>query len=236
VWGRELNGLVLTFHLAGINNQNFLMQDDQTGTFWQQISGLAISGPLAGQSLRRIPSDELTFSLWKSEQPQGTVLQDVRAFAKEYSPRDWDVKMKKRPTVITHAGKGIADRDLMYGIRAFGESKAYPAALLLRDKLIPDRIGPEPIILLVGPDNQSARAFHARIAGVEALPDFYRTGTDMIDSVTGSHWNFQGCATEGKAKSTCLEPIQLIADYWFDWRQYNPKTTVYHDKLNDSPN
>ena len=38
-----MSGLVLTFHLAGINNQNFLMRDEQTGTYWQQISGRAIS-------------------------------------------------------------------------------------------------------------------------------------------------------------------------------------------------
>ena len=77
MWGREINGLVLTFHLAGINNQNFLMRDEQTGTYWQQISGRGISGPLAGQSLRLIPSDELTFKLWKSEQPDGIVLKDI---------------------------------------------------------------------------------------------------------------------------------------------------------------
>jgi hypothetical protein len=44
-------GLRLSFHLAGINNQNFLMRDDQTGTYWQQISGKAVSGPLRGSQL-----------------------------------------------------------------------------------------------------------------------------------------------------------------------------------------
>jgi hypothetical protein len=226
VWGRELNGLILTFHLAGINNQNFLMQDEQTGTFWQQISGRAVSGPLAGHALRLIPSDELTFALWKSEQPSGMVLKDVAKFTAEYSPRDWDVKMKKRPAVISYAENGIADRDLMYGIQAFGESKAYPSTTVFHEKLIQDRLGSEPIILLVGPDNQSVRAFRARVPGVEPLPDFYRTNTGMIDSATGKHWNFQGC-TEQKI---CLERIEVIADYWFDWRHYHPETTVF--KLN----
>ena len=31
MWGRTVNGLTLTFHLAGINNQNFLMRDEETG-------------------------------------------------------------------------------------------------------------------------------------------------------------------------------------------------------------
>jgi hypothetical protein len=66
VWGSEVDGLRLKFHLAGINNQNFLMRDEQTGTYWQQISGAAVSGPLAGRQLTLVPSDELTWALWKA--------------------------------------------------------------------------------------------------------------------------------------------------------------------------
>ena len=221
MWGREVNGLVLTFHLAGINNQNFLMRDEETGTWWQQISGKAVSGPLAGQSLRLIPSDELTFSLWKSEQPGGTVLKDVAAYADQYSPKDWDVAMKKRPTVISYAGDGLGDRDLMLGMHAFGESRAFPRELVLREKLVKDRIGSESVILVVGPDGESVRAFRP------GTNDFYQTSEGMIDSTTGSQWNFQGCAVSGDSKGKCLERIGIIADYWFDWRQYNPQTTVY---------
>ena len=48
----------------------------------------------------------------------------------------------------------------------------------------------------------------------------------MLDDATGSEWNFQGCAISGKAKGLCLEPVPMLKDYWFDWRNYNPKTTV----------
>ena len=49
----------------------------------------------------------------------------------------------------------------------------------------------------------------------------------MMDDATGSHWNFQGCAVEGSAKGACLERLDIIKDYWFDWRHYNPATTVF---------
>jgi hypothetical protein len=120
VWRRDVDGLTLTFHLAGINNQNFLMRDEETGTYWQQISGAAISGPLAGKHLTLVSSDELTFRMWKAEEPQGTVLDDVAAYTAEYARKDWDLRMKKAPTVITHALSGLADRDLMLGIWAYG--------------------------------------------------------------------------------------------------------------------
>jgi hypothetical protein len=222
VWGREVNGLILTFHLAGINNQNFLMRDEQTGTYWQQISGRAISGPLAGRSLKLIPSDELTLTLWKSEQPAGVVLKDIPADAADYAPKDWESKLKETyPAVLSFPEHGLAPRDVMLGIQAFGEARAFPYELVLREKLVLDRVGSEPVILLVGPDGQSVRAFRAS-------EDFYRTPDgSMMDSATGNRWNFKGCAVEGKAKGTCLERIEVIKDDWFDWRNYHPATTVY---------
>jgi uncharacterized protein DUF3179 len=224
VLGREIDGLKLTFHLSGINNQNFLMRDEETGTYWQQINGVAVSGPLAGRVLKLIPSDELTFALWKTEQPKGTILKDVPTYASQYSPKDWDVKMKKARVVLSFAQPGVAQRDIMLGIQAFGASRAFPYETVLREKLVKDHVGPEPIILVVGPDNQSVRVFRTHT-------DFYRTqeaGTFfLMDAATGSKWNFQGCATEGKLAGTCLEPVYVIKDYWFDWRNYNPTTSVY---------
>ena len=221
---REIDGLKLTFHLSGINNQNFLMRDEETGTYWQQINGAAVSGPLAGRILKLIPSDELTFALWKTEQPHGTVLKDVSTYASKYSPKGWDVEMKKARTVLSFPQAGVAQRDIMLGIQAFGASRAFPYETVLREKLVKDHVGPEPIILVVGPDNQSVRVFRTH-------QDFYRTSEQgqffLMDASTGSKWNFQGCATEGKAAGACLEPVYVIKDYWFDWRNYNPNTTVY---------
>jgi len=79
VWRAEVDGLRLRFHLAGINDQNFLMRDEETGSFWQQITGAAVSGPLAGRHLTLVASDELTFATWKAEEPQGTVLHERAA-------------------------------------------------------------------------------------------------------------------------------------------------------------
>ena len=231
MWTREVDGLRLTFHLAGINNQNFLMRDEETGTYWQQISGAAVSGPLKGRQLTLVHSDELTLATWKSEQPRGTVLADVPKYTSDYAKRDWDVEMKREPTVLSFSEHGLTARDLMLGIQAFGASRAFLYERVIKEKLVKDHVGAEPVLLVVGPDDQSVRAFRDRIPGVGGATDFYRitgrSGVLLIDDSTGSEWNFQGCATSGKAKGLCLEPIPMLKDYWFDWRNYNPKTTVY---------
>ncbi len=229
-----MDGVTLTFHLAGINNQNFLMRDEETGTYWQQISGRAISGPLAGKTLRLIHSDELTFALWKTELPtsgaHGSIMKDVAAFVPEYSPNDWDIKMKKTRTVITHAQPGLAARDLMLGLHAGGAARAFPYETVRRETLILDQVGSEPVLLVLGPDKESVRAFSRTLPGGRGVADFYRVTDEdglMVDSIAASHWDFRGCASGGPMKGVCLAPIEAIKDYWFDWREYNPETTVF---------
>jgi hypothetical protein len=235
VWRSEIEGQRLRFHLAGINNQNFLMRDEETGTYWQQISGVAISGPLAGRRLTLVASDELTFALWTSENPQGTVLNDLPPYVGEYAPKDWDVGMRKAATVLSYAEKGMTPRDLMLGVRAFGASRAFLYDAVVKEKLVQDHVGSEPVILIVGPDNESVRVFRRRIAGADGIPEFYRlqdaagkAGRLFVDDLTGSTWNFQGCAVSGKSQGRCLDRVEVIKDYWFDWRHYNPATTIYH--------
>jgi hypothetical protein len=251
VWKRTSGGLELTFDLAGINNQNFLMRDDQTGSYWQQITGAAVSGPLAGRRLELVSSDELSFGLWSAEEPGGTVLENVTKYASGYAKKDWEVKMQKEPTVLSFAdpARNLKPRTLMLGIRAQGASRAYPDDEVLKEKLVLDHVGSEAVLLVVGPDGQSVRAFRDRLPGAaetDNAPAFYRTLDDsqshptdaawlrqaaaapiMMDEATASAWNFQGCAVSGKSAGTCLEAVDVIKDYWFDWRNYNPATTVY---------
>ena len=228
-------GLVLTFHLAGINNQNFLMRDDQTGTFWQQISGRAISGPLIGEQLQPVYSDELTFALWRREANNGTVLKPVAKYASDYESKDWEQRMAKVRTVLDFPNTELKSRDLVVGVDAFGASRAYPVSRILEAKLIEDRLNGEPILLVAGEDGKSIRVFRAQLHPGEQAPDYYRR-TDaergdkgsFMDSTTGSSWNFDGCAVAGPRSGACLAAVSGIKDYWFDWRNYHPATTVFH--------
>jgi hypothetical protein len=49
----------------------------------------------------------------------------------------------------------------------------------------------------------------------------------LLDTTTASEWNFQGCAVSGPSLGKCLDRIPALKDYWFDWRNYHPDTTLY---------
>jgi len=232
-----VNGKVLHFYLAGINNQNFLMRDRETGSWWQQITGKAIYGPLQGAALQLVLSDELTFGDWRSESPAGQVLAPVAKFTKEYDPK-WEPEVAKLPVVISFPGTELKSRDIVIGLTIDGTARAYPWETFAKQSPVLDRVNGTPLLLVLGPDGKSFRVFVSRIDGHDAGFFLNAPTSDsaaasdnkdwlLLDAATASQWNFQGCATSGPAQGKCLDRVPALKDYWFDWRNYHPDTTVY---------
>lgn len=236
MWTRIINGRVLHFYLAGINNQNFLMRDRETGTWWQQITGKAIYGPLQGAALDLVLSDELTFGQWRTESPSGQVLAPVAKYTKEYDS-NWEPDVAKLPVVISFPGTELKSRDVVIGLTIDGAARAYPWETFAKQSPVLDRVNGTPLLLVLGPDGKSFRVFLRRIDGHDAEfflqanssadPAAHNKDWTMLDTTTASQWNFQGCATSGPAQGKCLARIPALKDYWFDWRNYHPDTTVY---------
>jgi len=228
VWTRTVNGRVLHFYLAGINNQNFLMRDKETGTWWQQITGRAIYGPMKGATLKLVPTDELTFGQWKAECTGGEVLAPVAKYTKEYDS-NWEAEVAKLPVVISFPGTELKSRDVIVGLEIAGAARAYPWDVLAKQSPVLDRVHGTPLLLAVGPDGKSLRVFVGRVDGKD--DDFFLQSDTkdwtLLDSTTASQWNFQGCATSGAAQEKCLERVPALKDYWFDWRNYHPNTSIY---------
>jgi len=279
-----VNGRALHFYLAGINNQNFLMRDKETGTWWQQITGKAIYGPLKGSSLELVLSDELTFGEWKSEVSDGQVLAEVPKYAKEYDS-NWEPETAKYPVVISFPGTELKSRDVVVGLEMQGPARAYPWDTLVKQSPVVDRVNGTPLLVAVGPDGKSFRVFISRIDGkdaefflkdetegevatqpvgqtkpeapaaaksaphaetknapattapAESKPDASTAPKPvapatpkpwiLLDTTTASEWNFQGCAISGPSLGKCLDRVPALKDYWFDWRNYHPDTTIY---------
>lgn len=208
------------------------MRDEETGSYWQQVTGMAIAGPLKGKQLTLVPQDELTFGLWKKGDPNGTVLAPLSRYASMYEKATWEADYAKLPTVI-HGTKGtLADRETIIGVVCNGAAQAYPLSkLTVQSPLLLDSVGGEPIMLVLGPDGKSVRVFSRRIGGntLEFYGQSAANGTPwaLLESPSLSEWNFDGCATKGHVQGHCLPRIDYLKDYWFDWEHYHPKSSIY---------
>ncbi len=208
------------------------MRDEETGSWWQQVTGEAIFGPLKGRQLRAVIHDELTFGLWRREKPDGRVLQPDPSVAQagNYAPANWEERMAKVPvTTSTKFDKALEPRALVIGVKIDDASRAYPFDALLKQSPIVDEVGRVPILILLGDDKKSVRVFDRTIDG-RRLELFVKPSVSplrLVDAETGSEWDFSGTAVSGPMSGKQLKKIALLNDYWFDWKTYNPSTTLY---------
>ena len=206
------------------------MQDDETGSWWQQITGEAIFGSSKGQRLKQVMHDELSFSLWKQEHPDGRVLlpDDSKPW-KKFS-EDWEEHTAKLPVLPElNPDTRLSARTQIVGIRIAANAKAYLLSALQRETPILDSIGDTPVIIVMAEDKKSVRAFERRIDGRE-LEIFAKTDSHavrLVDTQTGSEWDFTGRGVSGQYAGRELKRIYALNDYWFDWKAYNPDTEVY---------
>jgi hypothetical protein len=231
VWETTNEGRVLHFRLWGINNQNFIMRDEETGSWWQQVSGECIFGELKGRKLKLFDHDELTYATWRREGAEGRVLRpDPKLTAEhKYAPADWESRMQNVPVATTLADPNaqLPARTLVVGVEAGGMSKAYPFDALAKQNPIIDQVGDAPVLLLLAEDGKSVRVFDRRLDG-RALEFFLRPDSrELIDAETGSAWDFTGGAASGALAGKKLTRIQPVKDYWFDWKMYHPETRIY---------
>jgi uncharacterized protein DUF3179 len=240
VWESTVEGRVLHFRLAGINNQNFIMRDDETGTWWQQVTGKAVHGPLQGRQLKPVFHDELSFAIWKRERPEGRVLkpdEKITALADGYEAADWEQRVGRMRVVQgTDVDKRLAPRTLVVGVTVNGKSVAYPFTALQKQSPIIDVVGSVPILVVLGEDNRSVRAFERMVDGrrleffqkIENNGFVSRSGPfQLVDAETHSFWNFEGKAVSGPLAGRELKKVFVLEDYWFDWRIYHPDTSIY---------
>ena len=224
MWSAVSNGRALTFHLAGIHDQNFIMRDEETGSFWQQVSGRCIAGPLEGARLGRVHSDELYLRQLAAEAPGATVLVGMPEHAGEYAA-DWEDEVAALPTVVDTSDTSLAPRTLVAGVDIEGHARAYLEDALRAEPLLLDELGGVPIVLWYE-GGRSLRAFDRRLDGAVLQLEPAGPG-QAIDAATGSRFGFRGCASSGAHAGRCLAPLTVLWDYWFDWREYHPDTGVY---------
>ena len=206
------------------------MRDEETGSWWQQITGEAIQGPLKGRKLKAVYSDELTFTVWKQEQPGGRVLQPDARIAASGGYDPWEADVAKMPVRVEVApDKRLEPRALVIGLTVNEVVKAYPFIALQKQSPIMDTLGGTPVMVVLDTDGQSVRAFDRTLDG-RKLEFFAKPNSNPLrftDAATGSEWDFTGACISGPLEGKQLLKITALKDFWFDWYTYHPTTLVY---------
>ncbi|MCL1588111.1 MAG: DUF3179 domain-containing protein, partial [Actinomycetia bacterium] len=85
VYDRRVDGRELAFsNTSALHESDLVMVDRTTGSYWWQVAGSAIVGPLTGATLEVLPSTIATWDEWKNTHPDTFILTRDTGFERPY--------------------------------------------------------------------------------------------------------------------------------------------------------
>lgn len=204
-WKPDVNGQHETFRLVGMDHFNAMFEDNRTKSWWRQVNGACIDGPLKGQALEEVPSRQMTFGEFTSIHPKRLVFLPDSNFTRQYSG------LKGFDDGAIESGLEYRDtaswqpKSWVVGVVHNGQARAYDWKDIFRLRCIRDTLGGDHLEV-------TARAG----AGFSV----FRSSSEVIERLDGSGVNSVVTSAE----------IPAYQEFWHSWRTFHPNTTRYEPK------
>ena len=212
------------------------MYDRATGTLWHQLTGEPVVGPLADSEirLRFFPVELTTWAEWLRRHPDTTVLSNETGFypATFYAPEGhpdaiytdyFDSPDTMFPVWIR--SEVLPPKEMVLGLRAGGESKAYQIAALNLVRVLNDQLGGLSVVVIASSTSEAARVYERR--DIRFLPP--ESDGDLPNSLTdagGRVWTVTEQALVSDEGET-LGRVPTHHSFWFGWYQFHPETALF---------
>jgi len=182
------------------------MMDTESESLWSHLLGLGMEGKHKGVRLKTLPSDMLTWSAWRREYPDTTVLNMKR------TNRNYTDEFYKTP-----------ERFVVGFLGRRGMCHVSFASLQKKDSILNLDADGVDLFATFDPDSTSARLFKRKL-GNQVLT-FEPAGKQQFkDTQTGSTWDRSGKAIDGKLKGQSLTPHVGIVSFRKAWATFHPRS------------
>lgn len=217
VFEPQVKGQPETFRLVGMDHFNAMFEDNTTGSWWRQVNGEAVTGALKGERLPEVESFQMTVGKLFELYPGALVMQpdDVSRKGSKYDSLARFESGKSKGSLTRTDSLSWKDKSWVVGVEVDGVSKAYDWIELTSSRVVNDKVGETPVVIVLAADNRSFAAF--RRPSDSAL---FTTRNDSLFAGT-SRFNFAG---QG---ATSLERVNAYQEFWHSWRTFHPGTQQY---------
>jgi len=229
VYDRRVDGETLAFsNTSALHESDLVMVDRTTGSYWWQVAGSAIVGPLTGTSLETLPSTVSTWSDWRATRPDTLVLSRDTGFARPYEQDSFagfgDYVASGQfafPVSPASLDDRLPSASLVVAVSIGDTIRAYLVDGLTAP--INDTIADTPIVIL--PNDGGGGAFSPIVNGDTLV--FEQRGDALIDLETRSSWTPGGVAVDGELTGSSLEQIPSRTQFWFSLVGAFPQVEVF---------
>jgi len=222
-----VDGQPENFRLVGMDHFNAMFEDSKTKSWWRQVNGEAIAGPLKGKTLNEIPSEQMTLGVWLIEHPDSYIMQPDVLFLNQYKGLENYDEGKMEGNLERHDSLSWKDKSWVIGVALGKESKTYDWNELKKMHLINDELNAQPIAVVLEKDTASFHVFSCIVEKDTLLFSYNDSTKTLIDKKSNSIWNLSGQCVEGTMKDKKLAMIQSYQEYWHSWKTFHPNTEKY---------
>jgi hypothetical protein len=222
VFSPEVGGKADDFRLVGMDHFNAMFEDATTGSWWRQVNGEAIAGPLRGTRLREIPSEQMSLAAWMELYPEARVLQADSTFSKQLKGmRNYDEG--KGGALTGRDSLSWKEKSWVVGVQIATQARAYDWNDLVRLRVINDTLARVPVVVVLADDSTSFHVYRRDLHQFEYDTDLQV----LVDAGTRSVWGWDGTSKTGALAGQRLPLIQSYQEFWHSWRTFRPGTSVY---------
>lgn len=220
IFSPVVNGNPETFRLVGMDHFNAMFEDSSTKSWWRQATGEAVAGPLKSAQLSELPSTQTTLRQWLELYPNSLVMQADSTFSEAYADMDsYDTGLKRGKLTGTDT-LSWHDKSWVVGIEIDRKNaRAFDWNTLKKERIINEKVGETPILVVLAADNKSFFAFRRPDSST-----YYSIAHDTIFNGARA-WDLLGNATDRADKN--LERINARQEFWHSWSVFHPHTTRY---------
>jgi hypothetical protein len=228
VYSPLVNGKKENFRLVGMDHFNAMFEDQTTKSWWRQVTGEAITGPLKGKKLEEILSQQMTLSAWLRAYPNSLILQPDSLFKKQYDHLAGFDQGTLKSGLEKRDSSSWQFKSWIVGVHENGNTKAYDWNELINEKIIHDSLPGLPLVIILEPDSVSFHVWNRQVNN--SVLRFNLDSNRLTDENTKSQWNYDGICTEGELKGARLKTVKASQEFWHSWKTFYPNTTVYNKK------
>ena len=246
VFDRRLNGVTHDFGTSGkLRNSDLIMWDRQTETWWQQFTGEAIVGELAGKTLTFLPATIVSYEDFKAANPDGKVLSRDTGFSRSYGTNPYVGYDRADQPPFLYDGDldgRLLPKERVVSVSIGDTDAAFPYSILRDERVVPYTVNGQDLVVFFKSGTTSALdrgsikdsrdigatgVFEPRVEGQKLT--FRIDGDAIVDNETGSMWSVLGRAVEGPLSGEQLPPIVHGDHFWFSWAAFKPLSLIYQE-------
>lgn len=221
VFSPVIDGKSEDFRLVGMDHFNAMFEDATTKSWWRQVNGVAIAGPLQGKTLAEIPSEQMRLEAWIRRHPNTLVMQADTTFKEQYEGLKNFDEGKSKSALTRVDALSWKNKSLIVGVQLGRHARAYDWNDLIAHRVINDTLAGTALAVLVESDRASFHVWQR-----DSLAFTFDVSTSLLkDEQTQSVWNWRGECIEGVSKGSKLQVVQSYQEFWHSWRTFHPQTT-----------